>query len=60
VAITDLQSQKIYLYDSQAESIKNFPVYGNSKISLENIDKDRDLEFVVKGESNSILLYQIN
>jgi hypothetical protein len=60
VAITDLQSQKIYLYDSHAEPIQNFPVYGNSIISLDNIDKDRDLEFVVKGESNSILVYQIN
>ncbi|MFB9056650.1 DUF3352 domain-containing protein [Mariniflexile ostreae] len=60
VAITDLQSQKIYLYDSQAERIQNFPVYGNSIITLDNIDTDSDLEFIVKGESNSILLYQIN
>ena len=60
VTTTDLQSQKVYLYDSQAQLMQNFPVYGNSLISLENIDRDRDLEFVVKGESNSILLYKIN
>jgi hypothetical protein len=60
VAITDLQTQKIFLYDSQAQLIQNFPVYGNSPISLDNIDRDHDLEFVAKGESNSILLYKIN
>jgi hypothetical protein len=27
---------------------------------LDNIDKDRNLEFVTKGDSNSIILYQIN
>lgn len=60
ISVTDLQSQKIYLYDSQAKLIKNFPVYGNSQITLDNIDKDKSLEFVTKGDSNSIILYQIN
>ncbi len=60
VSTTDLQSHKIYLFDSQSEPIPNFPVYGNSAIELDNIDSDRNLEFVTKGESNSILLYQIN
>ncbi len=60
VSITDLQSQKIYLYDSQAKLISNFPVYGNSSIVLDNIDKDRNLEFVTKGDNNSIILYQMN
>lgn len=60
VSLTDLQSQKIHLFDSQAKPIANFPVYGNSQIALDNIDKDRTLEFVTKGESNSIILYQMN
>ncbi|GAA4960364.1 ribonuclease HII [Algibacter aquimarinus] len=60
VAVTDTQSQKIYLYDSQAKLIPNFPVYGNSVIDLNNIDKDKNLEFITKGENNSIILYQIN
>ena len=60
VSTTDLQSHKIYLYDSQSKLLPNFPVYGNSSIALDNIDKDRNLEFVTKGESNSIILYQIN
>ncbi len=60
IAITDLQTQKVYLYDSQAKLITNFPVYGNSMIDLDDIDKDKNLEFITKGEANSILLYQMN
>lgn len=60
IAITDLQSQKIYLYDSNAALLSNFPVYGNSSITLDNIDKDNNLEFVTKGDNNSIILYKIN
>ncbi|WP_147678148.1 ribonuclease HII [Algibacter pacificus] len=60
VSITDLQSQKTYLFDSQAKLLPNFPVYANSKIDFANADKDRNLEFVTKGDSNSVLLYQIN
>lgn len=60
VSVSDLQSQKVYLYDSQAELLPNFPVYGNSVITLDNIDSDNALEFVLKGESNSIILYQLN
>lgn len=60
VTVTDLQTQKVYLFDSNAKLMPNFPVYGNSAISLDNIDSDRDLEFVTKGENNSIILYKIN
>ena len=60
ISITDLQSHKIYLYDSQSKLLPNFPVYGHSLIELDNIDRDRSLEFVSKADNNSIILYQIN
>ncbi|NNC50274.1 MAG: ribonuclease HII, partial [Flaviramulus sp.] len=60
ISVTDLQSHKVYLFDSQSRLLNNFPVYGNSTIELDNIDKDKNLEFVTKGESNSLILYQIN
>ena len=60
VSLTDLQSQKIYLFDSQAKPMANFPVYGNSTIDLDNIDADSNLEFVTKGDSNSIVVYKKN
>ena len=60
VSLTDLQTQKIYLYDSQTKPIPNFPVYGNSTIDLDNMDADSNLEFVTQGESNSIIVYKKN
>ncbi|WP_298530362.1 ribonuclease HII [uncultured Algibacter sp.] len=60
VSTTDLQSHKVYLFDSQSKLLPNFPVYGNSPIVLDNINKDNNLEFITKGESNSIILYQMN
>ena len=60
ITVTDVQAKKVYLYDSNAELFPNFPVYGNSVLSLGNMDKDPNLEFVVQGEENSILIYQIN
>jgi hypothetical protein len=60
VSVTDLQSKKIYLFDSLAKIQSNFPMYGTSVIDLKNIDKDSNLEFVTIGDSNSIIIYQKN
>ncbi len=60
VSVTDLQTQKTYIFDSQTKQLPNFPIYGNSSLVLDNIDKDRNLEFIVKGDSNSLILYQLN
>ncbi|WP_323786822.1 ribonuclease HII [Psychroserpens sp.] len=60
VSVTDLQAKKVYLFDSQAKPINNFPVYGNSAIEMEDIDNDNSLEVIVKGDDNSIIIYEIN
>lgn len=60
ITVTDLQTQKVYLLDSQARLLNNFPVYGNSTMDLANMDSDNRLEFVVQGESNSIIVYKKN
>lgn len=60
ISVTDTQSQKVYLFDSNAKLLPNFPVYGTSGIDLENIDKDPQLEFVVQSEKNSVIVYEIN
>ena len=60
ISLTDLQTQKVYLFDSQSRLQNNFPVYGNSPIDLANIDNDNTLEFVVKGEPNSVIVYKKN
>lgn len=60
VAVTDMQAQKVYLFDSQAKPVNNFPVYGTSTLQLDNMDRDQNLEFVVKGDRNNLIMYQIN
>ena len=60
VSVTDLQAQKVYLFDSNANLLNGFPVYGNSVIDLANADKDAALELVVKGEDDGVLVYEVN
>ena len=60
VGVTDIQNQKVYLYDSQAVPIKNFPVFGSSLLDMVDMENDRKLEIVVKDQANSIIVYQMN
>lgn len=60
VSVTDLQNQKIYLFDSNLLPIQNFPVFGNSVIDLADIDNDKKLELVAKDLDNSLIVYRIN
>ena len=60
VSVTDLQANKVHLFDSLGKSIANFPVYGNSSIDLDNIDKEKNPEIVTKGGSDGIIIYQIH
>ncbi|MEL6485448.1 MAG: ribonuclease HII, partial [Bacteroidota bacterium] len=60
VSVTDVQNQKIYLFDSQAKPISGFPVIGSSLIDLMDMDGDKKLELVAKDQDNSIVVYKIN
>jgi hypothetical protein len=60
VCVTDVEAQKVYLYYSDGKAVSGFPVHGVSSIDLNNVDKDKALEFVVQGESKDLLIYQIN
>ncbi|MEM9363460.1 MAG: ribonuclease HII [Bacteroidota bacterium] len=60
ISVTDVQNQKIYLFDSQAKPIANFPVFGNSVIDMVDMEGDRKLEIVAKDQDNSLIVYKIN
>ncbi|MGB5497791.1 MAG: ribonuclease HII [Maribacter sp.] len=60
VGVTDIQNQKVYLFDSQAIPISNFPVFGSSLIDLTDMENDRKLEVVTQDQKNSIIVYQMN
>ena len=59
VSVTDIQNQKIYLFDSQAESIPNFPIFGNSVIDMADINNNKKAELVFKDQENTIQVYKI-
>ncbi|MCA0133248.1 hypothetical protein [Winogradskyella alexanderae] len=60
ITTTDLQSKKVYLFDSQAAPIPNFPVYGISSAILAKLDSDKKLELITLSDANSVLTYKLN
>ncbi|GGG32919.1 hypothetical protein GCM10011532_15660 [Christiangramia forsetii] len=59
IAITDLQAQKVYVFEKNAELLPGFPVFGTSKVDIANADLDSRLELLVRGDENEILLYKL-
>ncbi|OEY72777.1 hypothetical protein [Salegentibacter salarius] len=59
ISLTDLQTQKVFVFDSNAELLPGFPVYGTSEINLNNADIDQRPEFVVKGGDKEVLMYKL-
>ncbi len=57
VSIIDQQTQKIYVFDSNANLLPNFPVFGNKYIDLNNLN---NLELITTGDNNSLIFYTIN
>ena len=60
ITTTDLQSKKVYLYDSQAKPIPNFPVFGVSSAELQELDKDSGLELITQSDNKTIIVYKLN
>ncbi len=59
INITDLDNEKVYLYNYKGALLEQFPVYGKSEIALTNMNKDFNLEFAVKSEANALLIYKM-
>lgn len=59
IAITDKQSHQVYLFDSNGELLKNFPVYGTSLVDMDDIDNDKRVELVTTGDDNSVVVYSL-
>lgn len=59
ITITDIQSDKVWFFDSNGKVLSDFPVYGTSSIDLDNIDEDKSLEFVCQSSYNELIMYQM-
>lgn len=60
VSVTDLQNEKIYLFDSQAKPIAGFPISGTSSIDLSDLENDKRIDIVSKKDSKQVVVYKIN
>lgn len=60
VTTTDLQTKKVYLFDSQAKPIDNFPIFGTAEATLQNLDTKRDLELITQTDSKTIIVYKMS
>lgn len=60
VSVTDIQNQRVYAFDSQAEAIPGFPIFGSSVIDMADIDNNGKPELVLKDQENSVRVYTIN
>lgn len=59
VSVTDTQAHKVYLFDSNGKLLPGFPVYGNSRIDLAHADRGNNVDLVVQGDDDSVLVYEI-
>lgn len=60
ITTTDLQSKKVYLFDSQAKPIPNFPVFGTSAAELQKLDKSKGLELITQADDKTIVVYKLH
>lgn len=60
VSVTDLQQQRVYVYNSLGELLPNFPVYGTSSVDFGDSNSNGRPNLVVKGEANNVIVYEIN
>lgn len=58
ISVVDEQTQKIYLFNEEAELINAFPVFGSSNVEILEIEPGR-YEIITKGDENSVLVYQL-
>lgn len=60
ITTTDLQAKKVYLFDSQAKAIPNFPVFGTSAAELQHLDKESGLELITQSDTKHIVVYKLH
>ena len=59
ISLVDKASKQLFVYNSQGELLKGFPVMGISAIDLIDMDNDKKVELVTADERNSLTVYRI-
>lgn len=58
--MVDKDSQNVYVYNSEGRLLKDLPFFGNSAVDMADINSNGQLELIVQGQSNEILIYSVN
>ena len=59
VALHNRENNTILMLNKSGEALKNFPVYGSSSIDMADMNRNKKSNFVVQGQANEVLIYQI-
>lgn len=57
VAITDTQTRQVFVFNNDGKLLEGFPVFGNSQVDIANADTDKNLELLVQGDDNEVIVY---
>ena len=60
VGAVDAQAGKVYLFDSQAELLPGFPVYGTSTFVISDLNRDGKEKLVVGSSEGSLYCYTLS
>ena len=60
ITTSDLQTKKVYLFDSQAQKIPNLPIFGSSSAELQKLDNNRSLELITLADNKTVIVYSLN
>lgn len=60
ISCTNAESNQVYLFNSNAKALDNFPVYGSSTAHIGYLKRKKKLGLVTQGDSKTVLIYEIN
>ena len=60
ISCTNTESNQVYVFDSNAKALENFPVYGFSAGSVGHLKRHKNLGLVTQGDDKTVLIYRIN
>ncbi|MCF6306554.1 MAG: hypothetical protein L3J09_01215 [Flavobacteriaceae bacterium] len=59
ISIIETQENKVYVYNKTGTLLSGFPVFGTSSIDLGDANKNGKINFITKGGTKEILLYEV-
>lgn len=59
ICTTNLETSQVYVYNSKAELIKEFPIYGSNSALIDDLNRDRKIELLTQDGTDGIVVYQL-